>query len=55
MSKDRNTMAKRQREMEKKRKADDKRARRKNKEKGPTPIIVQDPQDDPMPDEQPRA
>lgn len=46
MSKDRNTMAKRQREMEKKRKADDKRNRRKNKDKTPAPVIVQDPQDE---------
>lgn len=45
MSKDRNTMAKRQREMEKKRKADDKRARRKNKDKLPIQIV------DPMADD----
>jgi hypothetical protein len=55
MSKDRNTMAKRQREMEKKRKADDKRSRRKNKDKSPSPIIVQDPHDEQASDEQPRA
>jgi hypothetical protein len=46
MSKDRNTMAKRMREVEKKRKADEKRARRrKNKEKVPPTPGDQSPTD----------
>lgn len=48
-------MAKRQREMEKKRKADDKRSRRKNKDKTSSPIIIHDPQADVALEDLPRA